>query len=360
MYIKSLKLENFRNYDNLSATFHPGVNILIGDNAQGKTNLIEAIYMMSFAKSFRTRKEREIISFDRNYARIDAVIEADDGEQPFSMLIKPDSKYISCDGVKISKMTDLLEKVYVVIFSPEDLKLVKDSPDRRRKFIDRELSKLRPSYYENLYNYKKVLKQRNAYLKEDSIQPDILKIWDYKLAEYGAEIIKKRKDFVKKIEKVSSDIHSSITSGKETLTVEYEANIPYSENLMEVFMAETEKTLEKDLQQRSTSRGPHKDDLKICINGVDIRHFGSQGQQRTAALSLKLAEIKLIRELTGEDAVLLLDDVLSELDRNRQSYLVNCLNSVQIFITTTEISEEVAGSFPDGITYRIKNGTIDR
>ena len=350
MYIKSLKLENFRNYDNLSVEFHPGINILIGDNAQGKTNLIEAIYMMSFAKSFRTRRDRETINFNKDYARIDAVIARDDEEQPFSMLIKPDSKYISCDGVKVSKMTELLEKVYAVIFSPEDLKLVKDSPDRRRKFIDRELSKLRPSYYENLYNYKKVLKQRNAYLKENNIQTDILRIWDYKLAEYGAEIIRKRNEFIKKIEKVSS----------ETLTVEYEANIPYGENLREKFLTETEKNLEKDLSQRITSKGPHKDDLKICINGVDIRHFGSQGQQRTAALSLKLAEIKLIKELTGEDAVLLLDDVLSELDKSRQSYLVNCLNKVQIFITTTEISEEVADSFPDGITYRIRNGTIEK
>ncbi len=327
MYVKSLKLENFRNYDNLSVEFHPGVNILIGDNAQGKTNLIEAIYMMSFAKSFRTRKDRETINFNRDYARIDAVIAADDEDQPFSMLIKPDSKYISYDGVKVSKMTELLEKVYVVIFSPEDLKLVKDSPDRRRKFIDRELSKLKPLYYENLYNYKKVLKQRNAYLKEDNIQTDILRIWDYKLAEYGSEIIKKRNDFIKKLEEVSSEIHSSITSGKETLTVEYEANIPYGENLREEFLAETEKNLEKDLFQRTTSKGPHKDDLKICINGVDIRHFGSQGQQRTAALSLKLAEIRLVKEMTGEDAVLLLDDVLSELDRSRQSYLVNCLNT---------------------------------
>ena len=346
MYVKSLKLENFRNYDNLSVEFHPGVNILIGDNAQGKTNLIEAIYMMSFAKSFRTRRDRETINFDKDYARIDAVIAADDEEQPFSMLIKPDSKYISYDGVKVSKMTELLEKVYVVIFSPEDLKLVKDSPDRRRKFIDRELSKLKPSYYENL--------------KEDNIQTDILRIWDYKLAEYGSEIIKKRNDFIRKIERVSSEIHSSITSGKETLTVEYEANIPCSENLREEFLVETEKNLEKDLSQRTTSKGPHKDDLKICINGVDIRHFGSQGQQRTAALSLKLAEIRLVKELTGEDAVLLLDDVLSELDKSRQSYLVNCLNTVQIFITTTEISEEVADSFPDGITYRIKNGTIEK
>ncbi len=358
MYIKSLKLENFRNYDNLSVNFHPGVNILIGDNAQGKTNLIEAIYMMSFAKSFRTRKDREIISFDKSYAKIDAVIEDYEENQPFSMVIKPDSKYISYDGVKISKMTDLLQKVYVVVFSPEDLKLVKDSPDRRRKFIDRELSKISPLYYENLYNYKKVLKQRNAYLKEERIQTDILKIWDYKLAEYGAEVIKKRKDFIKKIEEVSRGIHSSITSGKESLSVEYEANIKYSENLMEIFIEEIEKSLEKDLQQRSTSRGPHKDDLKICINEIDTRQFGSQGQQRTAALSLKLAEIKLIKEMTGEDAILLLDDVLSELDKSRQIYLINSLSSTQIFITTTEISNEVERNFPDSITYHIKNGTI--
>ena len=159
---------------------------------------------------------------------------------------------------------------------------------------------------------------------------------------------------------MSSEIHSSITSCKETLTVEYEANIPPAPDLKQAFIAETEKAIEKDLSQRTTLRGPHKDDLKICINGVDIRHFGSQGQQRTAALSLKLAEIKLIKELTGEDAVLLLDDVLSELDKSRQSYLVNCLNQVQIFITTTEISDDVADSFPDGSTYSIRNGTIEK
>ena len=354
MYIRNLKLKNFRNYDELNISFENGVNMVLGENAQGKTNLIEAIYMTGFARSFRTSKDVEVINFNEKEAYISAEVENEDYDFNLEMKITGEGKFIKCDGKKINRMVDLLSKVYVVVFSPEDLRLVKDLPEKRRKFIDQELSKLKPAYYESLYNYKKALKQRNTYLKENRIDMAILDIWDYELVRHGQDIIAKRADFIEKLEKISSEIHSSITSGKEVLTLEYEANVT-SENFIEKLKSHEEK----DIQLRTTSVGPHRDDIKICVNGIDIRHFGSQGQQRTAALSLKLAEIKLIREITGENAILLLDDVLSELDINRQAYLINSLDDVQMFITATDISPEVMERLKEGKIYNVSAGKVN-
>ncbi len=358
MYIKEIELKDFRNYESLDAQFHKNVNIFLGQNAQGKTNLLESIYITSMGKSFRTGKDRDMIKFGSDFFRVKTTAVKED-ELIVDIAVNQDGKKgIKVDGIKAKKMSDLLENIYIVIFSPEDLRIVKDEPEKRRKFIDRELCQIKPSYFLALNQYKKVLAQRNAYLKEYDINESILDIWDLQLAEYGSKIIEQRTEFIKKLNIISSRIHKDITNKKEELEVIYEPNIEYCKNLQEIYYKELQLSRGNDIRRRTTGRGPHKDDLKLLSNGIDIRNFGSQGQQRTAALSLKLSEIKLIEEETGENPVLLLDDVLSELDRERQNYLINSLEDTQVFITTTEISEEVENCLGDIKYFIIENGKI--
>ena len=358
MYIKEISLKDFRNYESLDVQFHNKVNIFLGQNAQGKTNLLESIYITSMGKSFRTGKDREMVRFGSEFFRVKATAVKEDDLVVEIAVTKDGKKGVKIDGVKAKKMADLLENVYIVIFSPEDLRIVKDEPEKRRKFIDRELCQIKPSYYNNLNQYKKVLSQRNAYLKEYEINDSILDIWDMQLAEYGSKIIEFRTEFIKKLNVISSKIHKDITNRKEELEVIYEPNIEYCKNLSEVFYKELKLNRANDIRRRTTVKGPHKDDLKLLSNGIDIRNFGSQGQQRTAALSLKLSEIKLIEEETGESPILLLDDVLSELDKERQNYLINSLSDIQVFITTTELSEEVEQSLGNIKYFDISSGSI--
>ncbi|MEG1583456.1 MAG: DNA replication/repair protein RecF [Anaerovorax sp.] len=362
MYLKKIRLKNFRNYRELELDFHKKINIITGNNAQGKTNLLEGIYMLSLGKSFRTNKDSEMIIFDGEMAGIKGESEKNGSGLDVELHIGKDGKIIKIDGVKTTKNVDILENIYIVIFSPEDLKIVKDEPEKRRKFIDREICQIKPVYFKNLARYKKIVMQRNALLKEKDIKKDLLEVWNLELAEYGSKIMLHRDEFIKKLMEVSKEIHKNITNGKEKLEVYYESNIPCCAELWEqknVFLKKVEDNIEKDIFRRTTTVGPHKDDLKICVNGIDIRHFGSQGQQRTAALSLKLAELKIIKEETGEEAILLLDDVLSELDQERQSFLINSLGNVQLFITTTEISEELKKNLPEGYTFVVKNGKVE-
>ena len=358
MYIKEISLKDFRNYESLDVQFHNKVNIFLGQNAQGKTNLLESIYITSMGKSFRTGKDRDMVRFGSEFFRVKATAVKDDDLVVEIAVTKEGKKGVKIDGVKAKKMADLLENVYIVIFSPEDLRIVKDEPEKRRKFIDRELCQIKPSYYNNLNHYKKVLAQRNAYLKEYDIDDGILDIWDMQLAEYGSKIIEYRTEFIKKLNNISSKIHKDITNKKEELEVIYEPDIEYTKNLKEVFFMKMKINRKNDIRRRTTTIGPHKDDLKLLSNGIDIRNFGSQGQQRTAALSLKLSEIKLIEEETGESPILLLDDVLSELDKERQNYLINSLSGIQVFITTTELSEEVEKSLGNIKYFDIESGSI--
>ena len=358
MYIKEISLRDFRNYESLDVQFHNKVNIFLGQNAQGKTNLLESIYITSMGKSFRTGKDRDMVRFGSEFFRVKATAVKEEELIVEIAVTKDGKKGVKIDGLKAKKMTDLLENVYIVIFSPEDLKIVKDEPEKRRKFIDRELCQIKPSYYNNLTHYKKVLSQRNAYLKEYDIDDSILDIWDMQLAEYGSKIIEARTEFIKKLNVISSKIHKDITNKKEELEVIYEPSVEYSKNLREVFFMKMKINRKNDIRRRTTTIGPHKDDLKLLSNGIDIRNFGSQGQQRTAALSLKLSEIKLIEEETGENPILLLDDVLSELDRERQNFLINSLSDIQVFITTTELSEEVEKSLGNIKYFDIESGSI--
>ncbi len=362
MYIKEATLKNFRNYEDAYIEFSPKINLVLGNNAQGKTNLIEALYITSLGKSFRTSTDSEMIRFkEKNFrVMVEAVKKFEDVK--VEIAVSKESKAVKLNGKRIKKTSELLEKIYMVVFSPEDLKIVKDEPEKRRKFIDRELCQLKPVYFSNLSKYKKVLLQRNTMLKEERPNISLLEIWDRELSKYGAQVIKKREEFIKKINIISASIHHGITGGKEKLSLSYESNVPVMKEMDEqedIFMEKLKKRCEADILHRTTSVGPHRDDLKISINGIDIRKYGSQGQQRTAALSLKLAEIKLIKEETDEDCILLLDDVLSELDEQRQSFLINSLSDIQMFITSAEISQRVLDNLDIGKRFYIENGHIE-
>lgn len=363
MYFTKIELKNFRNYQEEAVEFHKKVNIITGKNAQGKTNLLESLYIMSLGKSFRTNKDVEMIGFTQEFCRAKSTAMKEGRALDVEITISKEGKTAKINGVKTAKNIELLENVYTVVFSPEDMKIVKDEPEKRRKFMDRELCLLKPVYYKNLGRYKKILQQRNSLLKQQEIDEDFIAVWDEGLAEYGAKIIQERKRFAEKLGDISRGISLSITNGKEALDLSYEAAVEYRDNYeeqKEYLRNLLAKNLKNDIFRRSTSVGPHKDDLKLCVSGVDIRHFGSQGQQRTAALSLKLAEIRLIKEETDVSPILLLDDVLSELDTERQSFLINSLEEVQLFITATELGEEVKKQLPEGETFYVENGKVNR
>ena len=363
MYFKGIKLQNFRNYELEQVDFHPRVNIITGNNAQGKTNLLEALYMMSLAKSFRTSKDSEMIGFGKAFGRIKAESYKDERSVEVEIILEEGQKTVKIDGLKTNKISDILENNYIVIFSPEDLGIIKGEPEKRRKFINRELCQIKPVYYSNLSRYKKILQQRNYLLKQDCIDPDVLSVWNQEFADTGSRIIRERTGFIAKLDRISKDIHHRITDGKENLSILYESNVPLKETLAEQteeFLRKLQKNAQQDLFRKTSTVGPHKDDLNIAIDGIDIRSFGSQGQQRTAALSLKLAEIEIIKEETGEIPILLLDDVLSELDFSRQRFLISALREAQLFITTTEISDYVKNTLSDNYIFTVKGGKISR
>ena len=363
MYFKELELVNFRNYESLKIGFHEKVNILLGENAQGKTNLIEALYIMSLGKSFRTSKDNDMIRFGADFARVKTVSEKGGEELSVEIGLIRNRKSLKIDGVKKRKISDLLENIFIVIFSPDDLRIVKDEPEKRRRFIDRELCQLSPVYYDDLLRYRKALNQRNFLLRKEDPEESLLEIWDEEIASYGSRIMIRRKNFTERLKAISRRIHGELTEGREELNLSYEPDISAAEvfaEQKEEFLRALRENRQKDIARRTTLRGPHRDDLKISIGGTDVRNYGSQGQQRTAALSLKLAELNLIEEETGEKPVLLLDDVLSELDRTRQRQLITSFGDVQIFITATELDESITSRLEDYAVFRVRQGKAER
>ena len=337
MLIKSLNLANFRNYENAHIDFEKNLNMIIGKNGQGKTNLIEAIYMLSLGRSFRTNKDKEMVMFETQNAYISSIVESMDREFKIEIKMGKDiKKAIKINSIPIEKLTDLLGIINIVIFSPEDLKLVREGPKERRAFMDRELSQIRPSYYQNLYTYQKTLLQRNNLLKRDKVDKGLLDVYDMQLASYGFKIMEQRKSFIEKIGPIAKKNHHRISSGKENLSVKYNPNINISNKSSNDLEALFKEARNEDLNRRTTTIGPHKDDLSIFINDMEIRSFGSQGQKRSAAISLKLSEIELIYEEKDEYPVVLLDDIFSELDIQRQMMLLDNLKGIQTFVTTTE------------------------
>ncbi|MBQ7954859.1 MAG: DNA replication/repair protein RecF [Lachnospiraceae bacterium] len=357
MIIKSIELAEYRNYDFLTLQFDKGTNILFGDNAQGKTNILEAIYLSATTKSHKGSKDKEIIKFDSEEAHIRTYIEKDDVETKVDMhLRKSKSKGIAIDGQKIKKAADLLGLCNVVFFSPEDLSIIKNGPAERRRFVDMELCQLDNFYLYNLNHYNKIVNQRNVLLKDMYMNPglrDTLSIWDSQLVSFGSKIIERRRLFVDQLNEIIYDIHKKLSGGKEELVIKYEP---------EVSIEDFEKKLiynqERDIRSKMTTVGPHRDDFSFLIGDIDIRKYGSQGQQRTAALSLKLAEIELVKKITKDSPILLLDDVLSELDSNRQNYLLNSIGDIQTIITCTGLEEFVNNRFEINRVYKVSNGMV--
>ncbi|MBS5386119.1 MAG: DNA replication/repair protein RecF [Clostridiales bacterium] len=357
MVIKSLKLKNYRNYDLLDLTFDPKTNILYGDNAQGKTNILEALYLTGTTKSHRGTKDRDLIRFGCEESHLETIVNKNGIDFQIDMHLKKNSpKGIAINKIPIRRASELFGIVHFVFFSPEDLNIIKDGPSGRRRFIDLELSQLDKLYLSNLSNYNRIINQRNSLLKELYKQEKLMEtldIWDLQLVEYGNKVMERREEFICQVNKIISDIHFKLTGGKEKISIIYEKSI----GTLSLEQA-LKKNRERDIRMKSTSVGPHRDDLCFMAENLDIRKFGSQGQQRTAALSLKLSEIELVKKLINDTPILLLDDVLSELDKHRQNYLLDSIHNIQTVITCTGLDEFVNHRFSINKIFHVKNGKV--
>ncbi|WP_101773723.1 DNA replication/repair protein RecF [Peptostreptococcus faecalis] len=341
MYIDSLKLINYRNYDNLHVEFNKDINLIVGKNGQGKTNIVESLTLMSIGKSFRSSKDKEIIKFGKDNLYCGCTFLKNGLGKKIEVMVTKDKKGIKVNGVSIKSIQELLGTLNVVVFSPEDLKLVKDGPKERRGFIDREISQIMPRYYSNLTMYNKTINQRNKVLKSNKIDHNLLDVYDEHLSLYGSEIYSTRMKFIEKLSKISNKLHNSLTSNSENMSIIYKSQINITEDdtvdtIKDKMDVKLKDSREHDIFYRSTKIGPHRDDLSIFVNDIDVRLYGSQGQQRTVSISLKLSEIELIKQELGDYPVLILDDVFSELDQTRQRMLVEKLGDIQMFVTSAD------------------------
>jgi len=335
MQITSIQLKNFRNLLEQRVELTPGINIFYGDNGQGKTNFLESLYFCAVGRSHRAVSDMELVAFDES----DAFIQLKYSEGTVHVHLGAGKKGMTVNGVPVKKLGDLLGNLIVVMFSPEDLDLIKDGPGVRRKFMDMEICKLSPLYYHELLSYYRALRQRNKLLKSIAIGRgvvDTIPVWDEALVNHGTKVYRLRKKFAEEIGEIAAEIYRKISGGREKIGVLYRPNIT-----PENYADKLSKALDRDLKLTTTTIGVHKDDLQIQINSRDIRAFGSQGQQRTASLSLKLAEIELIKNIRDKSPVLLLDDVLSELDEKRQSYLLSSIEGIQTIITCTGMEDVI-------------------
>lgn len=366
MNVKNLRLINFRNYYNVFFELNDKVNIFIGKNAQGKTNLLEAVYMCATGRSFRTNRDKELINFHKKEAYIGSKIEIGQREKLIEIkLDKEGPKRIKINKLELKKQRELDSGLNIVVFSPDDLSLVKGSPKERRFFLDMSISQIRPVYKYNLNRYNKILFQRNNLLKSDKNKNDIanlLEIFDIQLVKTGTEIIISRIDFIDKLSKAASSIHDKLTSSMEELTLSYSSSISINgidrREIENNFLRSLIKNRNRDIITGSTSVGPHRDDMIIHINNIDSRIFASQGQQRTIVLSIKLSEVEIINRDIGSYPVLLLDDVFSELDSDRRKYLINSFNNTQTLITSTDIDNLNELKDINKSIFYIENGNI--
>lgn len=357
MYIKSVQLKNFRNYESLELTFDQGTNILFGDNAQGKTNVLEATYVCGTTKSHRGSKDKEMISFGEDESHIRMVVQKEHISYRVDMHLKKNkAKGIAINGVPIKKARELFGIVNFVFFSPEDLNIIKNGPGERRRFLDMELCQLDKIYLTDLANYNRTVNQRNKLLKDLTFHPelrDTMEIWDRQLVQNGSKIIEKRRRFIEDLNGLIQRIHANLTGEQEHLQLFYEPDVS-----LEQFEERLRQQSMRDLQMKTTTVGPHRDDMCVTINDIDIRRYGSQGQQRTAALSLKLAEIYLVEKLIKDTPILLLDDVLSELDRNRQNYLLDSIHDIQTLITCTGLDDFINHQFQINKVFKVIKGNV--
>lgn len=361
MLIKNLELTNFRNYTKCEFTYKDGINIVSGKNAQGKTNSAEAIFYLCTGYSPRATKDKQVVRYGEKSATVKGEAETRFGSVKVEIDFFVDkNKSVKINGVPIAKIGELLGNVNSVFFSPEELKLVKESPEDRRRFMDISLSQLSKGYFYALQKYKKIISQRNVLLKSEDKEMilDTLPIWDIQLAEAGAKIIYKRKEFIEKLAPNAQNAHYAITGGEERLELSLESGTDgeTEEEIKENLRLALYERVETDIEKGHTSVGPHRDDIKIKLNGTDVRVYGSQGQQRTTALSLKLAETEIFKSEFGEYPVLILDDALSELDLSRRKRLISAVQNMQTIITCTE-----AESIPEYEKYnniKINNGEV--
>lgn len=357
MIVESLKLSNFRNYETLKLNLDCGTNLFYGDNAQGKTNILEAVYLCGTTKSHKGSRDREIIRFGEEESHIRMKIDKNGSAYDIDMHLKKNGpKGIAVNGMPLRKAGELLGIANFVFFSPEDLNIIKNGPGERRRFIDMELCQLDKVYLHELSNYNKVVLQRNKLLKEIAFQTqymDMLDIWDIQMVKYGRKLIEAREQFVQQMGSIVSEIHRKLTGGKEELVIRYEKNVSEQE-----FEKKLKNARERDLRMKMSMTGPHRDDLLFEVKSVDIRKYGSQGQQRTAALSLKLAEIEMVKRSIKDTPVLLLDDVLSELDSSRQQYLLESIYDIQTLITCTGIDDFIENKFQLNKVFHVVDGAV--
>lgn len=357
MYIKNLSLSSFRNIKNSSLGLKNGVNIIYGDNAQGKTNILESIYICATGRSHRTRLDRELVNFDENEAHIRLICEKNSMENKIDVHIRKNSKKgIAVNQIPIKKYGDLFGVLQVVFFSPEDLNLIKGAPSERRRFMDISICQLNNIYYYNLKQYYNVLKQRNNLLKEiqkDESKKSMLFMWDKQLISFGSKIIDLRRKYIDKVSSFARKRHLSITGGKEELVLRYKPNVS-AEN----FEKKLSESIGRDIFLGSTQVGIHKDEIEFFINGNDTKTYGSQGQQRTAVLCAKFAQTDVVFDETGVRPVLLLDDVFSELDEKRQTYLINSICDMQTLITCTGLEKNIEKFFKNALFIYVRDGEI--
>lgn len=357
MYITEVSLQNFRNLAQLKIEPSEGINVIYGSNAQGKTNFLESLYFCAMGRSLRGKSDQQLIRFDEEESHIRMLVQRKQRYDRIDVHLKKDEKKgIAVNGLPVRKLGDLFGTLYAVIFSPEDLSLVKDGPGERRRFLDMELCQLSKVYYYDLQQYYRILKQRNNLLKEIQKKPQLqetLFVWDDQLAEYGERIIAARKRFLIRLDEIAAEKLSQLTGGRDHLQTIYKPNCE------EGMLAEKlRKNIDRDIYFGSTQSGPHKDDILFSIDGREVKVYGSQGQQRTTALAARLAEIDLIREETGEEPVLLLDDVFSELDENRQKFLLQSIEGLQAFVTCTGIEDSVKKYISKDNLFYVDNGVI--
>ncbi len=354
MIISELHLSNFRNYNHLDLTFHTNLNIFVGKNAQGKTNIAESIYFLALTRSHRTHTDRELIGWEQKEMSVSGTIIKKNTTVPLEITLTPKGRIAKVNHLKENRLADYIGHLNVIMFAPEDLAIIKGAPSVRRRFVDMEIGQIRPVYLYDLMRYNKTLKERNSYLKFDAskIDPNFLDVLDDQLVKYGEKVMNHRKQFISSLTEISADLHNHLSHGQEKL------NIVYAQNVKTDFADELKQARQKDQFRAQTSVGPHRDDLQFFINDINVSNFGSQGQQRTTALSVKLAEIELIHQETGDYPVLLLDDVMSELDNQRQlDLLALVIGKTQTFITTTTLDH--LQHLPDKMTiFEVTSGMI--
>ena len=368
MKLTNLQLQNFRNYESVQLEFTDGVHVFIGENAQGKTNLMESIYALAMTKSHRTTNDKELIGWNKEFATINGTFQKTAKNTNLYFHFSKNAKIAKVNYLEKKRLSSYLGNLNVILFAPENLTLVKGSPQNRRKFVDMELGQMSSLYLYDLVEYNRVLKQRNTYLKQLAIkkkQPDeYLDVLSEMLSELASKIVFHRLDFMKQLEALAIPIHDQLSLGREKFSVSYQATIPLEDGLTpsqmkEIYMNQFKKNQTREADQATTLIGPHRDDLIFYLNEVPVQTYGSQGQQRSTVLSLKLAEIELMKLSTGEYPLLLLDDVLSELDDDRQTHLIKAIeNKVQTFITTTSLDGIKQQFINEPVVIPIEKGTI--